>query len=82
MRACALLPLLKSVVKLPEDATSLERINFYATQRLNDNDKQVTVAARGVADAFKHINVRCMGVEPGSDNYTLQVQNSTFVNII
>lgn len=74
MRACALLPLLKSVVKLPEDATSLERINFYATQRLNDNDKQVTAAARGVADAFKHINVRCMGVEPGSDNYTLQME--------
>ena len=73
MRACALLPLLKTVVKLPEDAGSLERINFCAAQRLNDNDKQVAAAARSISDYFKHISVRCIGVEPGNENYILQV---------
>lgn len=74
MRACALLPLLKGVVKLPEDAASLERINFSATQRLNDNDKQVAAAAKAVSETLKHISVRCMGVEPGNENYALQME--------
>lgn len=74
MRACALLPHLKAVVKLPEDAASLERINFYATQRLNDNDKQVAAAAKAVSDSFKHISVRCMGIEPGNENYAVQME--------
>ncbi|MCO5597699.1 hypothetical protein L7F22_051780 [Adiantum nelumboides] len=74
LRACALLPLLKGVVKLPEDAASLERINFLATQRLNDNDKQVAAAAKSVSDAFKHTSVRCLGVEPGNENYASQME--------
>ncbi|MCO5558194.1 hypothetical protein L7F22_011773 [Adiantum nelumboides] len=74
LRACALLPLLKGVVKLPEDAASLERINFLATQRLNDNDKQVAAAAKAVSDAFKHTSVRCLGVEPGNENFAAQME--------
>ncbi|KAH7280006.1 hypothetical protein KP509_37G047500 [Ceratopteris richardii] len=74
MRACVLLPLLKGVVKLPDDAASLEKINFLASQRLNDNDKQVAAAAKAVSDTFKHISVRCLGVEPGNENYALQME--------
>ncbi|KAJ7545257.1 hypothetical protein O6H91_09G112900 [Diphasiastrum complanatum] len=74
MRACLLLPLLKGAIKLPDDVAALERINFFATQRLTDNDRHVAAAARSVAEYLKHATVRCVGLDPGSDNSSSQTE--------
>ncbi|XP_024529640.1 serine/threonine-protein phosphatase 4 regulatory subunit 4 [Selaginella moellendorffii] len=63
MRACLLIPLLKAAIKLPDDVQALERINFFATQRLNDNDRHVASVARSIADCLKHANIRLPGNE-------------------
>ncbi|KAH8930825.1 hypothetical protein BDL97_20G001400 [Sphagnum fallax] len=58
MRACQIINPLRAVIKLPDDVSTLERINHLATQRLNDTDREVVAAARIAADNQKRVFVQ------------------------
>ncbi|GBG66440.1 hypothetical protein CBR_g61483 [Chara braunii] len=74
MRACLLLPKLKAAIKLPEDVFALERINFCATQRMNDNDPEVAQIAHSIAEEYKYSSVRCSGLEHFNGTSSNQVE--------
>lgn len=53
MRACPLLPRMKRMIRLPEDALLLERMSKLCTALTTDSDRDVSAVARDVVAQFK-----------------------------
>lgn len=52
------MPSLKQTIRLPEDVDLLERLNNAISNAMTDNDRDVSLLARAVNDAYKRTPVR------------------------
>ncbi|GLC55027.1 hypothetical protein PLESTB_000932600 [Pleodorina starrii] len=65
LAATALLPALKTCIKLPEDVDLLERLNSGMSNIMTDNDRDVSQNARATNEAFKKTPMRMGGAGGG-----------------
>jgi hypothetical protein len=63
LKFAALLPTLKSNIRLPEDVAQLERLNSAMASLTSDADPDVAEAAQKVSVAFRMTRVSVTGVE-------------------
>ncbi|GFR43586.1 hypothetical protein Agub_g4683 [Astrephomene gubernaculifera] len=65
LSATALLPVLKTCIKLPEDVDLLERLNSGMSNIMTDNDRDVSQNARAMNEQFKKTPMRMGGAGGG-----------------
>lgn len=76
LKVCELLPDLKQTIRLPDDVEFLDRLNTAVSGLMTDNDRDVSMRARAMNDAFKSKPFRMAraAVSSGSGGFEAEVR--------